>query len=121
MHKFQFLGGGLASDEIIIQHPWILKNAKVNEDYEDNNVDIVITLAKGGYRYNVRSENLFIQEIENSPLEIEIYFQNNGSAPGNFLFPTSLKWIGNKPSEAELNKAYLINIRNNIAVCNEVS
>ena len=92
--------------------------------YHDPFTDVVILEnIEGGKRYichnETRDELYFtVKSVEDSPLESEIVLSTDASAFGIVAsFPDTLGWIG-EPS-FEVGKSYIINIRNNVAVCSE--
>ena len=83
--------------------------------YENEDADYSFSV-EGGHRYILDGEvvNCVYVYIENSSAESEIWF-TSGSDGASFFFPETLGWIGEPSFEA--GKSYIINIRNNVAVC----
>ena len=83
--------------------------------YENEDADYSFSV-EGGHRYILDGEvvNCVYVYIENSSAESEIWF-TSGSDGASFFFPETLGWIGEPSFEA--GKSYIINIRNNCAVC----
>lgn len=125
-HVPQSWGGTASNDIIKPSGPWVLED--VIGDAEGLACEISVVEAGKRYLCRVNADgtrntsmsgagDLWVGTVENSPIEAEIWIYFEEGEMASLNFPSSMGWT-NEPSTSG-GKYYIINIRNNVAVCTE--